>query len=160
VKKLLFVALIAIIIATFSSPSAFSAPKSGWAIGGEGVFPFAGSSLPSSGMLTFHVPRVPLIFAIGITSAPALGFTADYWFANDKIGSVFDWYAGVGGYLSINWNPNGLAVGGRIPLGIQAWPFGRNLEIFVELAPAVGVSLVPTAFDWHLQGALGLRFWF
>jgi hypothetical protein len=23
----------------------------------------------------------------------------------------------------------------------------------------VGIILVPTGFDWHLQGAIGLRFW-
>jgi hypothetical protein len=157
VKKLL---LVATVVLALASPSVFAATQHGWAVGGEAVFPFAGSSLPSSGMINFKFTKIPIMFAVGISTAPALGITADYWFANERIADVFDWYAGVGGYMTINWNPNGLAVGGRIPLGLQAWPFGRNLEIFVEIAPAVGVSLVPTAFDWHLQGALGLRFWF
>jgi hypothetical protein len=110
-------------------------------------------------MLNVHFPKVPLMFAVGVSSAPALGITADYWFANQKITGAFDWYAGIGGYLALNFNASS-ALGARIPLGIQAWPFGQAFEIFLEAAPAVGFSLIPTAFDWHLQGALGLRFWF
>jgi hypothetical protein len=146
-------------VLVFASASAF-ARGSGFAIGGEAVFNFAGSSLPTSGMLTFRIPKVPVMFGVGISNAPAIGLTADYWFAEGKISGPFDWYAGIGAYASINWTPDGFALGGRIPLGLQAWPFGSNLELFVEIAPAIGVSLVPTAFDWHLQGALGLRFWF
>ncbi|MGA2479002.1 MAG: hypothetical protein ABSG63_09680 [Spirochaetia bacterium] len=151
--------VLAAAILALASTSVF-AKGSDFALGGEAVFPFAGSSLPTIGMLTFHLPKVPVMFAVGISSAPAIGVTVDYWFADGKIAGPFDWYVGIGGYASINWNPDGFALGGRIPLGIQAWPFGQTLELFVELAPAVGVSVIPTAFEWHLQGALGLRVWF
>jgi hypothetical protein len=73
--------------------------------------------------------------------------------------SIFDWYVGVGGYASIDVNPVNIDVGGRIPIGLQIWPIGRTLELFLEAAPAVGISFIPTGFGWHLQGALGLRFW-
>jgi hypothetical protein len=43
---------------------------------------------------------------------------------------------------------------------MQIWPINNGLELFLELAPAVGVQLVPTTFDWRFQGALGVRFWF
>jgi hypothetical protein len=151
--------IIVVAVLALAATGAF-AKGSGFALGGEGVFPITGTSLPTSAMLTFHIPRVPMMFAVGVTNPLAIGFTADYWFADGKIGGPFDWYVGIGAWASFAWNPTGFALGGRIPLGIQAWPFGSNLELFVELAPAIGVSLVPTAFEWHLQGALGLRFWF
>ena len=50
--------------------------------------------------------------------------------------------------------------GDESPSGLQVWPFGQMFELFLEIAPAVGVSFIPTGFDWHFQGALGFRFWF
>jgi len=99
------------------------------------------------------------MIGIGVDSNVDIGLTADYWFAHGNIVSIFDYYAGVGGYLALSPNASYVAAGARIPLGLQAWPFGSVFELFLEVAPAVGVSFVPTGFDWHLQGALGFRFW-
>jgi hypothetical protein len=64
---------------------------------------------------------------------------------------------GVGAYLSFEL-PQNAAAGGRIPIN-RNYAFRDVLELFVEIAPAVGIILVPTGFDWHLQGAVGLRIW-
>jgi hypothetical protein len=143
-----------------STTGAF-AKGSGFAIGGEGALYLAGAGgLPMSAMLLFHIPQVPLMFGIGVSSPIALAVTADYWAAHGSLGSIFSWYAGVGGYLALDLGPDAtVTAGGRIPIGLQAWPVGPVLELFIEIAPAVGVVLVPTGFDWHLQGAIGLRFW-
>jgi hypothetical protein len=140
--------------------SAF-AKGSGFAIGGEGALYIAGAGgLPVSAMLTFHIPQVPLMFGIGVSSPIALAATVDYWAAHGSLSSIFTWYAGIGGYLALDLGPAAtLTAGGRIPIGLQAWPVGQVLEVFIEIAPAVGVVLVPTGFEWHLQGAIGLRFW-
>ena len=144
-----------------AATGAFAAKSSGFAIGGEGSLYFVGSGgLPTYAMLTIHLPQFPLMIGVGITSSVAIGLTADYWLAHGNLISIFDWYAGVGGYLALDPNGGSVALGGRIPLGIQIWPFGQIFEIFVEVAPAVGFSISPTGFDWHLQGALGFRFWF
>ena len=137
------------------------AKESGWAIGGEGSLYLAGNGgLPMAAMFVFHVPEIPLMFGVGISTTPALGATVDYWAAHGPLASVFDWYLGVGGYLIVDFaSPASVTAGGRIPIGLQAWPVGQVLEIFLEIAPAVGVIVVPTAFEWHLQGAFGLRFW-
>jgi hypothetical protein len=137
-----------------------SAKGSGFAIGGEGALNLAGSpGLPMSAMITFHVPQVPLMFAVGVGSPFAIGATADYWAARGTLTSIFAWYLGVGGYFSYISDGGSVAVGGRIPIGLQAWLLRQTLEIFVEGAPAVGVVLVPTGFDWHLQAAVGVRVW-
>jgi hypothetical protein len=157
-KKTLLV-LCAILL--ISATGAFAARGSGFAIGGEGSLYFAGSGgLPSGAMLSLHLPGFPLLLGIGISSSMAIGLTADYWLAHGGLVSIFDYYAGIGGYLSLDTGGSGLAVGGRIPIGLQVWPFGQTLELFLEVAPAVGFIIIPTGFEWHFQGALGLRFWF
>ena len=156
-KKILVVVFLIMLLA---STGAF-AKGTGWAIGGEGSLYFAGNGgLPTSAMFLFHIPKIPLMFGIGVSNPFSIGFTADYWFAHGNLVSFLDWYAGVGAYLSVYTNPTNFILGGRIPLGLQIWPLGQTLEIFVEVAPAVGVAFVPTAFEWHFQGAVGLRFWF
>jgi hypothetical protein len=155
-------ALVLAIILTCGAGSSFAAAKgSGLAIGGEGALYFVGTGgLPMAAMLVFHVPQLPLMFGVGVSNTPALGVTADYWAAHGTLSRIFAWYLGVGGYLSVDLGgTTSIAAGARIPIGLQAWPVGNVLEIFLEAAPAVGVILVPTGFDWHLQGAIGLRFW-
>ncbi len=144
------------------STAGFGAARgSGFAIGGEGSLYFAGSGgLPASAMLTFHLPRLPLMLAIGVSNPFAIAMTGDYWFYHHALVSILDFYAGLGGYFSFNPNAGNGSLGARLPLGIQLWPFGQVLEIFVEVAPALGVSLVPTGFEWHFQGAVGFRIWF
>jgi hypothetical protein len=149
------------VILVFGAAVTVSARGAGFAIGGEGALYLAGAGgLPMSAMLTFHIPQVPLMFAVGVQSPFAVAATADYWAAHGSVTSIFSWYAGVGAYLYFDVGPGGtIGAGGRIPIGLQAWPFRDVLELFVEIAPAVGVILVPTGFDWHLQGAVGLRIW-
>jgi hypothetical protein len=144
-----------------ASAGAFAARGGGFGIGGEGSVYFAGTGgLPVYAMLTLHFPRFPLYFGIGVTQNLDIGFTADYWFTHGGLGSIFDYYVGIGGYLALSPNAGAFAGGARLPIGLQMWPFGSVFEIFLEFAPALGVSFVPTGFDWHLQGAIGFRFWF
>lgn len=135
-----------------------SAKGSGYAIGGElSAYVGGNGGLPVYGMFTFHLPQLPLMFAVGVSSPFAIGATADYWIAHRNISKLLSWYAGVGAYLTAGGDTT--AVGGRIPIGLQVWPLGQTLEVFAEVAPAVGVSIAPTGFDWHLQGGVGLRVW-
>ncbi len=139
----------------------FAMQPDGLAVGGEGSLRIEGERrLPAGGMLLLHVPGLPLMLAFGAGSAPAIAVIADYWIAQGPDAGVLSWYVGFGGYLRYYLEPNTLAVGARLPLALQLWPFGqRNLEFFIEIAPAVGIRLIPTGFDWHLQGAAGLRYW-
>jgi len=146
----------ALLLAAAGSASA----RGNFAIGGEGALYLAGvGGLPMSAMLTFHIPQVPLMFAVGVQNPFAIAATIDYWAAHGSLGSIFAWYAGVGLYASFDFGGGNVAAGGRIPIGLQAWVLQDTVELFVEFAPAVGVILVPTGFEWHLQGALGLRIW-
>ena len=153
--------LVVIVILVLGATGAFAARGGSLGIGGEGSLYFDGSTggLPMGAMLTLKLPSFPLYLGIGISTNPALAVTVDYWFAHGNVTGILDYYAGIGGYGFIDFSPTNFAVGGRIPLGLQLWPFGRVFEIFFEVAPAVGISVIPTAFDWHLQSAIGFRFW-
>jgi hypothetical protein len=156
-KKFIMIVCMGLMIAT---TGAFAQKGEGLAIGGEAFMNFSGTAaLPVGGALVVHLPGVPLMFAIGANSLPALGITADYWLGHGPIAGILDWYIGVGAYLTMYLSPNSVALGARVPFGIQLWPAGQNLEFFLEAAPGLGVNLSPTQFEWHLRVALGLRYW-
>jgi hypothetical protein len=145
-----------------ASAGAFAA-RSGFALGAE-----AASTNFSSwgGRFVAHFPSVPLHFGLGgYIGAGGFGLdlTADYWVNHGHLGSFFDYYIGLGGYLALNTTPFWFSLGARIPLGIQAWVLGNDLlEIFLEVAPAwVPVSSGGfSALAFEVQPALGFRIWF
>ena len=153
--------VVVIAIMMIAAAGAFAQRTEGLAIGGEATISYsAAAPIPGGGMFLLHIPRFPLMMAIGVNSAPAIRLHADYWFAKSQGPSVLGAYVGVGAYLTLGLNPSSVSVGARLPLGVDVWPFREHLEFFLELAPSIGVRLVPTGFDWHLHGALGLRYWF
>jgi hypothetical protein len=152
-----------LILLLLGGTSAFAA-QGGLAIGIEGALNFGGvGGMPAGALIVFRLPQLPVMWGIGFDSAYNIGATGDYWFWHYNLGSVFALYAGIGGYmrLGLGSSPVTFAGGARIPVALQAWPFGKNLELFLEAAPAIGISIIPTAFDGvRMQAAIGLRYWF
>ncbi len=72
--------------------------------------------------------------------------------------ATFPFYAGAGAKVEFKAGPNDdTMVGVRIPVGVAAQWRNYPIEMFVELAPGVGV--VPsTRFD--ITGGIGARFYF
>ena len=119
------------------------------------------------GRFVFHLPKIPLYWAIGATSnagAVAADLTLDYWLAHGHLSGMLDYYVGLGGYFAVATAGNfDFAAGARLPLGLQIWPLkGGVLEIFLEIAPAwiplSSAGLSPLTFE--LQPAIGFRLWF
>lgn len=152
------IAVLVLVLATIAAVGAFAAKGGGWALGGEGALYFAGvGGLPMSGAVVLHTPYLPVMFGISIDSSLNVGLTGDYWLFHQGLASIFDMYAGVGGYIGL---PNPFILGVRVPVGLQAWILGKDfLELFLEVAPALGVKFSGDIFFWHLQGAFGFRFW-
>ena len=142
-------------------------------VGGYGAYGYGGV------MLTVKFDDAPYL-AIGADFwqwGGYVGMTADWWLINNKIAGPLYWYLGVGPYLGMRWyntnywgsmygNPPsfGFNVGVRVPIGLHVFP-EKWFECFLEFAPSAGVGF--WAFDgtavypdWHLQGSLGVRFWF
>jgi hypothetical protein len=64
-------------------------------------------------------------------------------------------FLGAGGYVQfLSGADDDFILGGRIPVGLQAFLIDGTLEIFLELAPTVKLVPTITAFD-DFQGYLG-----
>lgn len=69
---------------------------------------------------------------------------------------TLDVYTGVGPTLNLGSETDGPGLGARVPLGISV-AFDQPVDIFVELAPVLGV--VPE-LELHASGTIGVRGWF
>ncbi len=82
----------------------------------------------------------------------------DYlWHFRDVIRSQerFVLYAGIGGRVAFGSEPGIMGV--RIPVGIEFWPRGIPLDVFMEVAPILDV--VPSTTG-SLNGGVGIRYFF
>ncbi|MFW6312591.1 MAG: hypothetical protein ACOC2N_01740 [Spirochaetota bacterium] len=117
--------------------------------------------LPSSAMLSVKVPQLPMLWGVGLQVNENdfnMAFTADWWLYQQNLVSFINLYVGPGLYLSL---PNRIEFGGRVPIGINAYPI-EVLELFFEVAPTL-LFFSDTGIDipsFGLQGAFGFRFWF
>jgi hypothetical protein len=93
-----------------------------------------------------------------------LGVTGDYWVIDKELTSIgrgtLDFYAGAGLFADIGiFDDPKLGAGIRIPIGLD---FDFDVvDIFIEVAPQLGLSFLPGIGLWGswLGGAIGARFW-
>ncbi len=154
-KKIVIIALVLMAVVamsgfaeTFGVGAAFSLS----ALGG----------LPSSAMLSVKIPQMPILWGVAVQFGAGIfnfGLTADWWLYQQDLVSFIGLYVGPGLYMSL---PQPFEIGGRVPIGLNAFPLDF-LELFVEVAPALvlyssdaGVTIP----NFRLQGAVGIRFWF
>ena len=112
-------------------------------------------------MLSLKLDEFPAVFGLGVSigSSIRIGATADWWLWGMDLGDILYLYVGPGLYARIG---GGFDVGARVPVGLQFWVIDP-LELFLEVAPAIGISLIGGALDFpdfKLQSSLGFRFWF
>jgi len=151
-RKVLFIAVIMLLV---SAMGAFS-----WAIGGAFGLDALGTGLPMGAMLSLKVDQIPCLLGIGFSASTDyfnLGLTADWHFLRENLTGILNYYVGAGAYLGISGS---FEIGARIPVALYIFPL-KNLELFLELAPAIGIGFNPIDFPaFHIQGAFGFRFWF
>ncbi|MBT3273788.1 MAG: hypothetical protein HN368_11575 [Spirochaetales bacterium] len=149
-KKIL---IIAVLVALLSAPV--------FSIGIGAAFSAGFVSLPSQAMLSLKLDEYPAVFGVGASLGAdsfQIGVTADWWLYRTNLVSIFDLYIGPGLYAQIGSN---FGLGIRIPVGLQAFVLDP-LELFLEIAPALGISFGDTVSfpNFGVQGGLGFRFWF
>lgn len=130
------------------------------AIGGAFNIGFIGGVYPG-GALTVKLPQLPLVIGAGATVGSRvvnIGITLDWWLYRAPLFGIVSIYVGPGLYLKI---ATPLDIGARVPVGLQIFVIDP-LELFVEIAPQMGVGLGdPVKFPtFGLMGAVGFRFWF
>jgi hypothetical protein len=103
-----------------------------------------------------------------------LNVAGDYYFIDKTLlpEIKLGWYLGLGGYVGM-WFWQGdyraawaegsssmaLALGARLPVGLSWQPL-NFLEVFVDVAPRLGISVIPVHFpDWGVDFDLGVRLW-
>ena len=152
-KKLIAVMVLGILIGT-ASIFAFG-------IGVQGGGGVSGGSGIGGAALTFKLDTAPWVFAVDWNLA-RIGISADQWFLNKPFASPFNFYVGWGVYVGMGLGRgNLLAVGGRIPIGINAFFLDGMLEPYFQIVPSIGVSAIPGIdLDWGVAANLGFRFWF
>jgi hypothetical protein len=130
---------------------------------------FGGSVDGGAAALSLKVPSLPIYWAIRLDIGNGffgLGATGDYYFIDDVLVSDINlgWYFGLGGYASL-WGFSdklGFAAGARVPVGLSL-QFLKHGEVFVEIAPQLGIQVLPSVHFPHasyFNGALGIRYWF
>lgn len=128
------------------------------------------------GVITFSVPKVPLMFGVngGIWgSGFNVNLSGDWWALNPQLGTLGSapvyLYFGPGIYLGLNVDNKdlGFNLGIRAPLGFTFLvDKSKKWEVYVELAPGVNVINVwnnNIKNDWFyfaFSSRLGFRYWF
>lgn len=133
------------------------------AVGGIFSYSFGGNNAYPGGALTIKLDNYAPIFGIGVRGSGdyfALGATADWWMQREHLTGMINYYIGPGAYINlVMGDSTSLDLGARLPIGLQIFPI-KNLEVFLEVAPSLGLALDSFNFHFGVQPAFGIRFWF
>jgi hypothetical protein len=164
-KKIALAALLCLILAA----GAFADHPGGLGIGVVGAYHGnwdAAAGYPQYG-LSLKAPGLPAFWGICLRindSFFQLSLTCDKYIIDQTLIAGFGWFIGLGAYANTvipSGNGEfGLGFGARLPIGLSVQPV-NILEIFVDIAPSVGISLVPS-FDFPNGGwpvEFGIRLW-
>jgi hypothetical protein len=163
-KKLLLAAL----IAGITTSAAFANHPNGFGIGVVGGYGgyWEGGGYHTNWALSLKVPSVPIFWAIDMSASGghfSLGIRGDkYLIDNVLLKEAFlHWYLGLGGWVNITLAHEAyIGIGARLPIGLSFQPIPL-LELFIEIAPSLGIQVNPFYFPiggWG--GAFGIRLWF
>ncbi len=156
-KKLIAVLVLAILLGTASVFAFGIGFQVGPTIGGGGY--------NTNVALTFKLDSAPWVFAVdgGIwTGGARIALSADQWFINRSFAKPFNFYVGWGLYVGLATQGNLLSLGGRLPIGINAFFLDGLIEPYFQIVPSLGLTVIPNFYfpDWGVAANLGIRFWF
>jgi hypothetical protein len=189
-KKILFVFVLAVILAT---GTAFADHPDGLGIGVVGGIGWGGFNGGGAYGLSLKIPSIPVYWAVNLgfgSNYFRVGLTGDYYMIDQVLVKDIGlhWFLGLGGFFNFysysdkwngieDYNHTHMNFGGRVPIGLS-WQPVKLLEIFLDVAPSLGVGLnsgwevknstgVVVAkedssggFFWGIPLEIGLRLWF
>jgi hypothetical protein len=167
-KKIILAAIIALI----TTGAAFAEYPKGWGLGlvaGYSGYWESGYDNGANWGIALKAPNPPIFWTIAVEldkNYSVLGLHGDYYLLHNNLIKEINlhWYIGIGGWVWL-WLPRqgdiGLGSGARAPIGLS-WQPVELFELFMELAPSLGIRITP---DFHfptggLGAAIGFRFWF
>jgi hypothetical protein len=165
VKKIVIVLILALILAT---GTVFAQHPGGWGVGivGGGGWQSGGYGGYGHWGLSLKAPSLPIFWSLnahGWGDGITVGVTGDKYIIDKSLVSDINlgWYFGVGAYAGLTFSSSpSFNVGARIPVGLSWQPLDF-LEVFLDIAPSLGVAINP--FHFPAVGfpvELGIRFWF
>lgn len=137
-------------------------------VGAAFTYGLSNGELNAGGALSINTPAIPgtvLNIKLAFDEAEYFNFgvTDDWWVIQRNVTGILDLYVGLGFYAGFTMieQDSDFSLGARAPIGITAKPI-NELELFLEIAPAMGVGFEPDIYfpSWNVQGALGARIWF
>jgi hypothetical protein len=171
-KKILVVVLVLFLTITAGT---FADHPSGTGIGINFRYDVGGGGVGPA--LSLKLKPVPVYWGISLGINKdwfGLNVAGDYYFIDKSLipEIKLGWYLGVGGYVGMwfwqdNYRPGwatgnsamSLALGARLPVGLTWQPLDF-LEVFFDVAPRLGLSVLPVHFpDWGVDFDLGVRLW-
>jgi hypothetical protein len=167
-KKIILAALIAVI----TTGAAFADYPKGWGVGlfaGFSEYWESGHVDSANWGFALKAPQLPIFWGIALEldrNYSIIGVRGDHYLIHNNLIKEINlhWYIGIGGWLWL-WLPRhgnfGFSLGARVPIGLS-WQPVDLLEIFLELAPAMGLRVTPN-FHFPIGGlgaSIGFRLWF
>ena len=117
--------------------------------------------------LSLKLPNIPIYWAINLgfdESYFRMGLSGDYYLVEGVLVSDINlhWFAGLGAWANLGFFSNDayISFGGRLPIGLS-WHVIEILEIFLDVAPSLGVQVTPKFYfpsgGWPIE--IGIRIW-
>jgi hypothetical protein len=148
------IAAFAIGFAVLSVFGAFAAGPGG--LGAIGIYGSAGSTGgvgSGSAGVSLKWASFPVIGVKYDFSAALVNVSCDYYAVDaEPLGSGFTYFLGAGAYVGFA-SGSDLALGLRLPAGLQYWPI-KKLEVY--LSPVLSMPIFPK-LDFGFGGELGVR---
>jgi len=117
--------------------------------------------------LSLKMPNAPVFWGINLNFSSGhfnLGISGDKYFIERALisGVGLHWYVGLGAWANVGFSSGtvDLSAGARLPIGLS-WHMFSFLELFMDVAPSLGVRIIPK-FDFPAGGwpiELGVRLW-
>ena len=152
-KKILLIILILLTLVAAGS-FAIGIGAAGIAAGGSADGYYGGLVTIDTEILIFNVEV--FVGSDGIH----MGVSPVYRVLNDNLSGIVNWNLGFGPYVNLLMSDFDIySCGVKIPVGLSMF-FVDSVELFLEAAPFTGYDMLNEGFDWGVQAAYGLRFWF
>lgn len=142
-------------------------PKNSTGIGIVASSDYGAAGLGGQVGLSLKLKGVPIFWAFRLSansSVLSVGATGDQYFTDEALlrekGFALDWFLGLGGYanVAVASSPSA-ALGARLPVGLS-WHISKEFELWLDLAPSLGIVLNPVSFpDWSVPAEIGFRAW-
>ena len=156
-------ALVSFLMTVMALPSVFSL---GLGLAATPGFGPGGSDLGGVAV-TFKLDDMPYVFTVDgrfNSWGFGIGATGDLWMWKGPLVEFLNYYAGPGLYAGVFLGNNytNINAGVRFPLGLNTYLLNKKLELFLEVAPSVGLAVTSAGagLGWGFQGAFGFRYYF